>query len=175
MNSLYTTQDQKQRYYNNPEMYINGFWISLLCTLGFKIIKPNHATLNQQLNRFYMTLFYSQDGFVDDTLPDHIIAIKVLRELNIINFIQCKSLFTFLDKNKTNINQADLRKVLKSLPFYKIRPNSFYSNEINDFLNGKKKLEQIIYRLFLFNSNYRISEFINKYGILFRNDLIKEK
>lgn len=173
-NTLFNNIDQKRRYYSTPDLYVNGFWISLLCTLGFKIVKPNQARLNQILNRYYMTMLYSQDQFSDDSLPDFIISIKVLRELNIINFAQTKSLFSFLDKNKKSVNQKDLRAVLKLLPFYKLRPNSFYSNDLNEFLNGKKDLEQITYKLFMYNSTVNmVSPFVNEYGILLRSELLK--
>jgi hypothetical protein len=172
MNGLYSTEQEKKRYYNNQEAVINGFWVSLLGILGIRIIKPDNVKMNQILNRSYMTMIYSQDFYNNDNLPDHIIAIKVLRELEIINFNQSKSLFSFLDKSK-KINQKELRNILKGLPLYKIRPNSFISNAIYDFLSGKKDLEFITHRLFIYNENNKYSQMVQEFGNLYRNDLIK--
>lgn len=175
-NSLYTTPTDKNRYYGTPELYINGFWVSLLCILGFRTIVPNQPKIKQILDYFYMILMYSQDGFERDDLPDHITAIKVLRDLGLININQVRSLFVFLDKNKNKVNQAELRRVLKSLPLYKIRPNSFYAKDINNFMDGKKTLEQITHQLFTYNSTIkRISGFVEQYGNIIRNDLLKNK
>lgn len=175
MNGLYSNMEQKKRYYNTPELYINGFWVSLLCTLGFKIIKPQFPQLNQFLNKNYLMMLYSQDGFVDDNLPDFIISIKVLRELNIINQLQTKTIFLFLDdcKNYKTIDQNKLRRILKLLPIYKIRPNNFISDYILKFLSGKKDLEFIVNRLFVYNQTNNISSFVNEYGTLIRSELNK--
>jgi hypothetical protein len=173
MNGLYSTLEQKKKYYNNSDAHINGFWCSLLGILGIRIIKPKNVKMNQVLNRSYMTLIYSQDFYTNDDLPDHIISIKVLRELNIINLVQSKSLFTFLDKNKTTINQNELRAVLKSLPLYKIRPNSFISDVVYDFMNGKRDLEFITHRLFIYNQTQNLSDMFNEFGNLYRNDLLQ--
>jgi hypothetical protein len=179
MNGLYSNLQQKKLYYNTPERYINGFWVSVLGILGLTVIKPTNAPLKQLLDRNYITMLYSLDGYTNDDLPDFLVAIKVLRELGIINGGQVQNLFKYFDKCRSKsfswISQNELRRVLKLLPMYKIRPNSFIADSVYDFLSGKVDLEFIVYRLFQFNEQEHYSQMFSKYGDLIRNDLLKYK
>lgn len=178
MNGLYANLQQKKLYYNTPERYINGFWVSVLGILGLTVIKkPVNAPLKQLLDRNYIIMAYSLDGATNDDLPDFLVAIKVLRELGIINGGHVQNLFKFFDSCRSKsfswISQNELRRVLKLLPMYKIRPNSFIADSIYDFLSGKVDLEFIVYRLFQFNEQEHYSAVFSKYGDLLRNDLLK--
>jgi hypothetical protein len=177
VNGLYSNLQQKKLYYNTPERYINGFWVSVLGILGLKIIKPGNAPLTQLLNRNYTMLLYSTDAFHDDTLPDYLIACKVIRELGIVSGGQTQNIFKFFDKCRANsfrsISQNELRRVLKLLPIYKLRPNAFIADSVYDFLAGKVDLEFIANRLFIFNEQEKLSEMMTRYGGLLRNDLLK--
>lgn len=177
MNGLYSNLQQKKKYYSSPELYINGFWVSLLGIIGIRIIKPTSTPLKQLLDRNYTTLLYTQDSFVDDTLPDYLISIKVLRELGVINVEQTRRLFTQLDKFRTtgfrNIHQGNLRNALKLLPIYKLRPNSFIADSVYDFLSGKTDLEFVTNRLFIYNEQSAVSGMISHWGNLYRTDIVK--
>jgi len=177
MNGLYSNLQQKKLYYNTPERYINGFWVSVLGILGMIIVKPGNAPLAQLLNRNYTMLLYSTDAFQDDSLPDYLIACKVIRELGIVSGGQTQNIFKFFDKCRSNsfrsISQNELRRVLKLLPIYKLRQNTFIADSVFDFLAGKVDLEFIANRLFIFNEQEKLSEMMSKYGGLIRNDLLK--
>ena len=147
-NSIYADQTTRDEILKDKSRVADIFWINTLGLLNMHINHSDKAIFKKYLKNIDKTRIDS----IDDQAHDAAIATKLAYDSKMIN-IAFTTEFTkllYLLKTRTDItlDEVKLREMFNKIIFANIRPQARIADEVKDWLDGKKTLNQIMFPLF---------------------------
>lgn len=172
LNSLYTIgSDYKDKSFK----YVNGFWIGTLGMFALAQKYPNCPIIHNYLTKPH-PLTDEAMLLNGHNYTDPIAAVKAIYDNKTMMHTTWLRFTAFFrecySKGYKKIDDKKFKKMVKEMIFVHIRPHQLIQPAVFGFLNGKIKLEDVIYDLFKFNEQYKISSNFRKFCLVHKKDIM---